>query len=60
VCWWSKKDWTQEASSMIVGKISSNAQLGLYGDFLDQYINLSLFYFIFGLFFYKLLTLIDQ
>ena len=64
VSWCSKKDQTQEASFVIVGEISPNTRLGLYGDHLDQYINLSFVIIIiiiyFWLFFYKLLTLIDQ
>src|SRR5467141_3014222 len=48
VQWRSKKDRSQEASFVMVGEISPDVRLGLYGDRLDKYINLSfLFYFIF-------------
>ena len=51
VCWHSKKDWTQEAAFVIIGEISPDAQLRLYGDCLDQYVNLCIFYLLSLLFF---------
>ena len=44
VHWHSKKDRTQEVAFVIVGKISPDAQLGLYGDHLYQYVSLCIFY----------------
>ena|SRR5882724_1893829 len=57
VHWHSKKDCTQEVSFIIVGEISPDVQLGLYGDHLDWYVDLFLFLFFFLLSEIKLFTL---